>query len=459
MKSLREITSLHHFDEFIKKDIEKLAAELSMKGNIRQSIECLRFLLDKEKEPLARSRIFVELAKNYRILLQMKNARYEINRAFEELGLTPPTNSLYSLIRSEIYRLRWRFKDMPHSWDRHMNDLYVELGLCGYYLRETLTMWQASIQARYFAFDSQDPLQLVNWYGGSACVYRLLQKKQKALRYLTEMKRIAEAHTGEVYAKSLLWNGLYQEYNNEIVASVDSFKKLFNEHYQDLSIYDLRLVAMTLAGQQMVRGKFEESLYIFTLPQFRNCILDGYYGLANSIDWSRIVGLMGTGQTEEAERIIADHQYVLAHSDEEGWALTMFIGQCLLAESMTTPRKDYVLSLIRRFDDLLIKPQKAYFEASFYWVGKSRSLFKLYQQERTPELAAMVEKSLDELSRAARTDYIIVHEQYLRAAWSKEIGKKAAYSEYRQRAVTLAKSAGSDWVNADLAREEYAMSA
>ena len=459
LKSLRDITRVQHFDSAIKSEIERLASELSTQGEIRQSIECLRFLLDTETDPFARSRIFVSLAKNYRVLLQMKNVRYEIDRAFEALNMKPPRNTLRSTLRSLMYRVLWRFKNVPASWDFHMNELYVEVGLCAYYLRENLTMLQASSQSRYFAFRSQHPLQLVNWYGGSACVYRLLGMKRKALKYLDAMHQIAEQHTGETHAKSLVWGGLYHEYDNNVVGSVALFEKIVTEHYRHLSIYDLRLVALTLSCQQMVRGKFKECLAIFTLPQFHMCLLEGYHGLANSVDWYQIVALMATGRREEAESIIADHKYVLSSSDEERWAVTLFIGQCLLAESTGTPRKDYVFTLIRRFNDLKLHPRNSFFEAAFYWVGKSRSLLKLYQVEKTPELAQQMEESLNELSIAARADYVKVHEHLLRALWAKECANTTLYEHHKQIAQQLAERVDSDWVRAELTGESYAMSA
>src|SRR5437899_2944978 len=139
--------------------ISDKARALYQSGEIREAITRYRYALRFEADAFEKAKIYIDLARIYRIRVRMKNARLELGRAFEALQLPWPENTLRAVIYSCLKQNAWP-KAHPDferlSIDlktRMLAELYEEVGLSAYYLRQTWTLLQTVIRSKKFCHD------------------------------------------------------------------------------------------------------------------------------------------------------------------------------------------------------------------------------------------------------------------------------------------------------------------
>lgn len=435
----------------------QLAHEFYKKGELRKSISQYRLALRFEKDHFERSLIYLELTRIYRILVRMKNARLELMRAFEALGLEWPRNTLYALIKSYLRRNQQAhlhpdcMKRSQQEQSQLLAQLYEELGLSAYYLRQNFILLQATVKSKRICHELGPSMPLLNWYGGTACIMSLSGFEKKSLKLIEKCHEISEILKGpKEHGKVLVWKALLNDYNGYPVRSAEIFHRCIEEFGTDLEPFDLRLCSVTLSTNYFCRGHYQKAIDALNRlqecnPCFQqkseidNADLAAWYSLGPSIMLEHNVNI---------EKIIQNFRSILSTDKDEKWLLTQFIGHLLIVKRRAGLNSYNVEDLVRRFEILGMSPTQTHFEASFYWIAEAYLRFDQAQSDITQ--IKKFKRSLENLAKNPVHPTHKSHYSVLRAGLAQLENKKNNFIFWSQKAANEARIIDNLWALVEL---------
>lgn len=432
-------------------------------GNLRKAVELSRDALGYATSNLERAFIYLQLCRIYRMMILMKNARSELNRAFAELKLSPPRDSILISIKEVMIFILQKLRPVQNADEKSKQALqiqvalYEEAGLLGYYFLERPTLLQCILRARRPALQLGDSIQLVNWYGGSSCAWAILGWNKQAIRLIQHSFEVAQKiSTSYATDKVRLWKALLLSYQNLSKESALDFDSILHDEKIDLTPYDFRLVMTTLSCNYLLRGhmqKSESCIREITEKEFPRC---RYFSQGKAfVDWYRLPALGFLGEHKEAETVLKNAQAVFSRVDEEKWQISQFLGG-LLAYYYSLPEKNLqdIQYCLERFSALQIASKLTYLEASQIWVAKAYLYIDLAQQGKLPVKQAV--QAVQELSSLQK--YSVVKSHWLMAKAkcllleNKSNSKNA--DQLCQKALEMALADDNIWVQYEVLRYE-----
>lgn len=365
-------SGLHHsYSDYL-----KIAESATEGADTRKAIESLREALYSAQNPMERARAHLLLSQTYRTVIQMRNARKEIEAAFLELKLDIPRNFLLQTLKTACNFL----KDYFTKYESSPNDellklkvaLYVEIGLAGYYSREDALMVQASLRGYVCAKKLGPSIEMINWYGGTICVL-ILKGKHKIANYLKKdaEKMLGELNSPDVNAKWNIWQAIAIDYSGDSKKSVQLFEHTFQTQKNHLHMHDLRLGVFTMCCNYLLRGHFEKSTkaldYLFEENINPQCSYFSHTG--RFIDWYKIGPYSFLMPDSGIEENLRFSRAIFSQQDEEKWAITQYLGNLLFNIYNNGQELALTDEVELRFTLLKLSPQNTYIEAAFFWVG------------------------------------------------------------------------------------------
>lgn len=447
-------------------------------GQLRSAVESGRTALRLSETAMDRAEVHLKMCQLYRMMVLMRNARFELRKAAEELRLTFPENTGVSLIVALVSSIpgfiRYHRPVSAEGLDAEETRFlrltvlfYEEIGLSAYYFRERLSIFQAGILSRAPAYQLGDSLQLLNWKGGYACVLTLLGLSRIADQLYRDAMSIADnlakntrdSERSDVddsvgvqaQKKFLLWEALYFDYRGEPLKAGKSLASALYGEPRFTSGSDRVMAASTLCCHLFVRGKMQESIDAIDRGlQFQSSstqeLLNGriYY------DWYKIPALCFLGQWQIVESVLRQSRAIFSSMDEEKWRLAQYLGVNLIYQYLNPKLRNEVeiKNYFSRFSDLKLSPRNAYFEASFYWIGKAYLLLEICESK--PEYVADFKKSLKELKQLPDHPNHEAHRQAILARWFHRQGQKQKAQECAEKARRMAFEQENAWVSAEL---------
>jgi hypothetical protein len=359
---------------------------LSM-GHQRQSIELLREALKLAANPIEKAQAYLRLCQVYRMMILMKNARSELNKSFSELKMEMPRDSFFLMLGAIMKSgfLSWQKSEPVRDETERKNlelqvALYEEAGLSAYYFREDRMLLQCSLKSKAIAQRLGDSIQMVNWLGGSGCVWALIGWTSRARKLIEEAVAVSQRlNQSMVTGKALLWKSLFLDYLGRPKDSAEEFQMLWQNPQFQLTPHDRRLVATTLSCNYLMRGfmkKSEEVIQELTFSEDSNC---RYFSSGKAyVDWYRLPSVSFLRGDGESAGILANSQIAFFRVDEERWQIAQFLGGLLMYYYRQKEKNlAAIQACLERFSLLGIRPQKTYIEASFYWIAKAHLMIDL----------------------------------------------------------------------------------
>ena len=381
----------------------EIARSFFKDGNVLQAIFAYRELLRQNHSRLDSCRIYIELARIYRIQGQMNNAQLEIQRAFKAVQIPWPRNSLFSLvigfIRQRQVLLDGAILGLNETQTSNLlAELFVELGLSSYYLRQTFRMILCSVYSRRACLRSGDTMAKLNWYGATACVFALLRIRKLASQYVETAKFVSKKiNAPESLGKAAIWSALVTDYLGDPIQSAKIFSELIDNFGSQLDANDLRLACVTLSINLLTRGHFREAqTAIEKMGKLQRCFADSQsFGRVSSVGWYAIPSHAYLGSPNKILEQTALAKSVLATNNNEKWIVAQFLGCLVIANYwLGVFASEEVDDFVDRFENLGMHPSNTHFEACFYWIGKSYSLSR---RVATPIVTNKLLKSLKDL--------------------------------------------------------------
>jgi hypothetical protein len=356
-------------------------------GHQRQAIELLREALKFAGTPFERAQAYMRLCQVYRMMILMKNARSELKKAFSELKLEMPRDSFFLMVGSIVksaFQSKKKLEPIRDETERKTLQLqvalYEEAGLSAYYFREDRMLLQCSLKSKAIALRLGDSIEMVNWLGGSGCVWALIGWTSRARKMIEEAVAVSQRlNQSFATGKALLWKSLFLDYLGKPKDSAAEFQMLWQNPQFELTPHDRRLVATTLSCNYLMRGymkKSEEIIQELTFTEDSNC---RYFSSGKAyVDWYRLPAVSFLRGEGESAAILANSQIAFFRVDEERWQIAQFLGGLLMYYYR---QKDKNLASIQacfeRFSLLGIEPKNTYIEASFYWIAKAHLMIDL----------------------------------------------------------------------------------
>lgn len=363
--------------KFGHKDYLMMAEAATIDGHSRRAIECLREALYSAQNSLERAKAHLLLSQTYRTIIQMRNARKEIEQAFSEMNLEIPRNYFLQTVKSLLeFSKHFISPDKNKESDESLKlkvALYVEIGLSGYYLREDFLMIQATLRGYISAKKLGRSIEMINWYGGTICVLVLKNKTFMASKLkLKAEQMLNELDTPVAWAKWNIWQAIALDYNGDSKKSVELFEDIFQNHKNHLGIHDLRLGVFTMSCNYLLRGHFEKSIQSLNFLFEKNHSEEGNYFCHSNrfIDWYKIGAFSFTQGDSAIVENLKFSRAIFSHQDEEKWAITQYLGN-LLFNIYNNGSKNLAQTdeIEKRFLALKLSPKKTFIEASFFWVA------------------------------------------------------------------------------------------
>lgn len=384
-------------------------------GNLRKGVELSREALPLATSNLERAFVHLQLCRVYRMMIMMRNARTELNQAFGELGLeAPKASALYAMKAILIYGWRslWPLAPVSDEVTRHFLQVQValleEAGLSAYYFVEYSMLIQCPLLAKHPAMRLGPSMQLINWQGGSACVWAIVGWSSRAKKLIGDaLKTAHEIPEPYARAKAHLWNALYLNYRDRPKEAALEFESCLSD--PNLSPYDVRLAATTLSCNYLIRGKMQSADASIRHMTDREVLRGRYFSSGKAyVDWYRLPALGFIGDASEARDVLKSSEVVFDRVDEERWQITLFLGGLL---NYFYSQKERDLKSIRgalaRFDALGLSPRLTYLEAAQIWVAKAHLFVDLaIEGEIKPSEA---HRAVRELSRAPDDSNLRAH--------------------------------------------------
>ncbi|MBY0413464.1 MAG: hypothetical protein K2Q18_04835 [Bdellovibrionales bacterium] len=371
LKSIAGIAGLQHtFEDFLQ------MSDMALKhSNARKAIECLREALYSAQNPMERARAHLLMSQSYRMLIQMRNARKEIESAFIELDMEVPKNYPIQTAKAFLLFLKSKYFPSKVPVDSELVKLkvalYEEIGLAGYYLREDAVMIQASLGAYKHAKLIGPSIEMINWIGGTMCVFILKGWSHRVPKLRDQAEQVLkEINDPAASAKWQLWQALALDYSGDSHNSAESFRNLLTQKRSHLRMHDLKLSALTLSCNYLLRGHFKESAeaveYIFEDFEAKNC--NFFSQTRPFVSWYKIGAGSYILPLSELEETLKSSKAIFSQQDHEKWAITQYIGNMLFYTYINGSRDTVLINeLEKRFQSLGFKPKDTYIEAAFFW--------------------------------------------------------------------------------------------
>lgn len=390
-------------------------------GFFRRSISFHRKSLLQTQSFAKLSFIHLQLCKIYRILIQMKSARYELQLAFQYAQVPFPHNNLpclFLLLSNYFRRIT-----LSESEKIQTVALYEEAGLSGYYFRHYLTMLQCSLGVRRIALSLGPSLQLLDWYGATACLLAFSGFKDKAESYLEVVDTLSKKNISSY--KAQYWKGLCNDYLGKPFAAEECFIHCLKD--SSITIFDRRLILMTYLLHQSLKGDAKSALKLFKEQQ--NLFPEDNFQLPiqekNLIEFYSIGLLSLEGNFADSEVIIQKSRAIFAQSHQEKWLIAEFLGQLLMHYYF---KKDYfnveVFEAYQRFALLELSPRTTPIEATLFWVAKAYLQLKKFEASPCNENKKDFLMALNDLSQTPSHPAIKAHLLLLKSKFSKTSTEK-----------------------------------
>ncbi len=428
-------------------------------GRIRRSIELTREALSYAVDSNSKAYVYLTLARQYRMLIEMQNTRSELRRGFKELGMQYPKSGILSFISaasSILVPLSYKKKEQvdlhAHSGitsEKLAVALYEEASLSTYYMIDSpLLLLQISLRVRKIVSRIGPSIEMLNYLAATATMFAIYKRKHLAYWYLRLAKKIVRLlNQPDVQAKYRSWEILTFSYLDKATKSSNLIEKLLIEQKKDLSLYTLRLLCTTLSTNYTLRGKMIESVaaidnmltpYDYTCTKIFSCN-------KTFIEWYKIAALSFLGKHDEANLIIDNSRAIFTSIDEEKWQLTLYLGN-LLIHHYISPVTHYkeVEIILERFKALHLFPKKTFIEAQFFWVGKAYLLFKLYDEGHVEFMDVV--HAVQDVNKNSRFQETRCHYYILKAQLYVARGLFGQAKKYIRKAKILAHEADNDWV-------------
>ncbi len=428
-------------------------------GYLRKAVqlnrEALKFVTCSEEYAF----LHLRLCRLYRMMIYMKNARFELVKAFQHLGVHFPRSTVGSLIYEciqMILNLRKIHQPLLQR-EKHRLELHValieEAGLSAYYFREMLALVQCTLIPMPLAKRLGPSPSLMNWLGGSACVFAILKQWKLSHSFLYKAEVVANSMDNwgcYPKAKMLLWRGLAYDYMQRPKESAEYFSRILAHHRNDLPEQDFRLVAATLACNLALRGHMVESnSCIERLYPDSSTMKSHYSGSQMYVDWYRVPALSFIGRSEELNRIIRNSKTVFSSIDVEKWQITQFLGGLLIYYYMQDEKPiDEIEDCFARFDSLKLSAKTTYLEACHYWVGKSYVMLDLFEQKKVG--AARVKVALRNLKLTPSHPSLRTHHRFLQAKFSWLQNPKSTVENELAQVQQLAGQHQNNWIKYEI---------
>jgi len=445
--------------------------ELYQSGEIGEAITRYRYALRFENDAFERAKIYLDLARIYRIRVRMKNAHLELRRAFETLQLLWPENTWRSVLHSCLTQNSWPkvhpdFERRPlDSKTQMLVELYEEVGLSAYYLRQNWTLVQTMIRGKKPCFDLGPSMPLLNWYGGSSCILALMDL---TLQSLIKVKRVeflykksmqfihrcyeiaAQLHPHTGMGKALIWEALLCEYHGDPVRSAELFERCLNEHGKYLDPFDIRLSAITLCVNYLSRGHFKKSLEAMKKQEECNSSFQEAFGgmSMDDVPWYSLGAKAMLGEIKEIQKPVRLFSSILSADKDEKWLLAHYLGQLLIAGRQTGLNVSQAEDLISRFEVLGMSPRGTHSETGFYWVAEAYMRFSFAVQDR--HLIYKFKRSLKRLGQVLPHPTTHSHYAVLKAGLAWLEGKTTVYENWYRRALEEARQIDNQWALLEL---------
>jgi len=437
-----------------------------IQGNVRAAIELLREGLKYAASPLEKSFIYLQLCRIYRTMILMKNARMELGRAFAEMGIEMPKNSFFRSVQSVVEFLFYSLRTEKLVTDEKIRRdlqikvaLYEEAGLSAYYFREDRMLMQCTLKSKRLAEQLGDSIQMVNWLGGSGCVWVILGWQSKARQLIDRAISMARG-LGEPYAmaKALLWKALYLDYRGLPKESAREFEQVLASQGAKLFPSDLRLAATTLSCNYLIRGQMRASeAVIRNLTDMEHPTCRYFSSGKAYVDWYRLPAISFLHEASEAKEILkTNSQIAFFRVDEEKWQITQYLGG-LLMYHYSLPEKNMadIQACLKRFELLRLSPQKTYLEASHFWVAKAHLMIDLAFEGKASVNEA--ERAVRDLCRTLNHPNLRAHALVAKAKCQllKPNPDMTRLQDYLKKAMVLAEMHENIWVEYEVLRFEY----
>ena len=436
----------------------RMAAALFRAGDVRLAITRYRKALRFEADAYERAVIYLELARVYRIAVRMKNARLELRRCAAAAGLSWPGNSWLSLIVSWINPdpLRQSHPDLARksrvTQICFVADLYEEIGLSAYYLRQVPTLLQAIIRTGNVCRELGPSRSLLNWYGGAACIWSLMGFRKKSLRLIRRCHEIStQLPSPAEPGKALIWEALLSDYNGQPMRSAELFEECLNKYGDDLQLFDFRLSSITLSINYLARGHYQKALDALSqlserYPRFAAGDADGCS--LDSCSWHSLAPKAMLGQVGDVDRMVKAFRSILSVDKDEKWLLAQFLGHLLIAGRQMDMDANKAEDLIKRFEILGMPARRTHLETSFYWIAAAYIRFDAALADATAR--PRFRTSLAELGKIPGHPTSRAHHAVLKAGSAWLAGNARDYSKWSARAGDEARRHDNRWALVEL---------
>lgn len=443
-------------------------------GNLRKAVELSRDGLCFTTSNLERAFLHLQLCRVYRMMILMQNARTELNRAFAELGLVPPRDSILHVIKAIVRSVVPSFKtDFDRESLQLQVALYEEAGLSAYYFIEYWTLLQCSLLSHRPARLLGDSIENLNWLGGSACVWAVLGWTSRAAHLMKAAETLA-ARLPAPYAagKIRLWWGLYYTYTDRSQMAAEEFSAALENPNLELTPFDRRLMATTLSCNYLIRGRMREAEAVIRHMTDREIPRCRYFSSGKAfVDYYRLPALAFLGAREEARDVLKKSEAVFNRVDEEKWQITLFIGGLLMAHYATLNSSNVVDSravdpddsrriqrALARFDALRLSPRWTFLEAAQIWAVRAHLFVELALAGHVSSNEA--EKTIRQLGRVRKNSDLRAHYLIAKAKSLLLPGRNPSArdrkraNEMCKEALRLAESQGNIWIQFEALRFE-----
>lgn len=428
-------------------------------GELRKAISEYRQALRFEKNQFERSKIYLELTRIYRIMVRMKNARLELMRAFEALGLEWPKNTIYSLVKAYIEKNRLPNLH-PNFIQQDKNarvlllaELYEELGLSAYYLRQNFILIQSTIKSKSICHLLGPSRPLLNWYGGTACVMSLIGFEKKSLEFIKKCHEISEVlNDPKDEGKVLIWKALLYDYNGYPVRSAELFKKCLDDFGSKLDPFDLRLCTVTLSTNYFCRGHFQNALDTLNKLEICNPCFKRKQekDFIDIVAWYSVGPSLMLGKNIDIEKIVQNFRSIMSTDKDEKWLLTQFLGHLLTAKRKVGLKFHDMEDLVKRFEILEMTPKKAHFETIFYWIAEAYLRFDQALANRS--FIPKFKKSLKSLAKTPRHPTNLSHYAVLKTGLALLENHKKEFIYWSQKAADESRIINNQWALQELSK-------
>jgi hypothetical protein len=432
-------------------------------GNMRAAIELLREALKFAGSPLEKSEAYMQLCRVYRMMILMQNARMELGHAFAELGLEMPKESFFRLLQAMIEfafcSLQKEVIVKDEGKRRLLQQkiaLFEEAGLSAYYFREDRMLMQCTLKSKAIAAQLGPSLEMVNWLGGSGCVWIILGWSSRARKLIERSLLVGQSLSSSyAVAKALLWKALFLDYRGQPRESAQEFEQVLSYAKADLLPIDRRLVATTLSCNYLIRGhmrKSEAVIQNLTDGEDPSC---RYFSSSKAyVDWYRLPAVSFLNDEKAAQDLLmTNSQIVFFRVDEEKWQITQFLGGLLMFHYTKMERSmSDIQACLRRFQLLKLSPEKTYLEASHFWVAKAHLMIDLAFEGKVSVNEA--EHAVRDLGKTMKHPNLRAHAWVAKAKCQllKPNPSLPRLQEYLKKASALAQEHDNIWVQYEILR-------